>query len=574
MKSFILSFSTVIISFLTFSQIKDVIDVQYQVSSGHQVVDAKNKFYFADNEKSLAFKWTGKEAIIQTFDVETMKELSKNVFKDFPPKSQLEHVLESQNQFVFFFSSKSESDGHDLYARTFDMSGNFTSKNKLLVKAEGKVYAPFFGGWIDNSQKFSTLNTERFFITQDYDKNYFAVTYQYKSEKEQLNIVLLDNALNAYIDLRTIDLPYSNKDSDQLEFALDDKGGLYILTREYFGKKRHYKTESGDPNFEMVIHYLASDSQELKKNVVDVEGMIITNASLVPDESGRLICAGFYANENMKSNSTIQSRAPGVVVFQPRSITDVKATGVFRFKIENGGAVTGLSSIKFPLEVINRFTSDRESNRNEKSEESDRLGVPYLKLRSVVPTSDGGSVILCEQFHVEISSPYGVPVGIGVNSTQVTYNYIYEDIFIVKLDNEGEMVYIQKVPKNQLAKINTLYPSFKGELSFKYHQTKEFHYVFFLDNLKNLGLSEDKRPARHVNGQGGYFTGYRINNETGEMVQFSLFDMRDINKGQGPKTPGYQFSVDRMVKTKNAELLVELYVKKKKDRLIKIQLED
>lgn len=550
------------------AQVSKVIDIPYEVSEGHKVVDAKNKLYFSRDNKLLAFKWTGREAIIQTFDASTMDEKSRKTYSDFPAKSQLESVLEHGDQLAFFFSSKENSEGNDLYMRVFDFSGEFIGDNKLLVKADAKVYAPFFGGWADNNYQFSVSNSEKFFIVQDHAKKFLAITYQYGSEKEVLNVILLDKDLSIHAELRTIDLPYNYKSADQLDYALDEEGGLYILAREYFGKKKHFKTENGDPNFEMSIYNLPVNDRDFVKYTVALDNLLITNAALIPDENGNLICAGFYSDGLQRKNGTFWG-----VWMKLKSVANLDAVGVFSMPIKkNLGEGSDISYTKFPIEVINLYSKAHEARRNERRDEVGKLGIPYLKLRNIAATPDGGSVIVCEQFHIEqvVSVVGGMSIG---GRRDVNYDYYFEDVFVAKFDKEGELVFMKKIPKNQKSRLATLIPNYKGELSIKYHQTDDFHYVFFLDNIKNLGLDEQKAPARHANGQGGFFTGYRIDNHSGDMEQFSLFDMRDIFKGNGPKIGGYQFSVKRMVATDEKTLLLELYVKKKKDRIIKVILE-
>jgi hypothetical protein len=80
-----------------------------------------------------------------------------------------------------------------------------------------------------------------------------------------------------------------------------------------------------------------------------------------------------------------------------------------------------------------------------------------------------------------------------------------------------------------------------------------------------LGVNEV--PAPHKDGLGGILTAYKVNDESGEVSKDMIFDVKDV---QGVKI--YQFEVDRIFNYGNGKLLLEIYLKNKKDGLIKMGL--
>jgi hypothetical protein len=91
----------------------------------------------------------------------------------------------------------------------------------------------------------------------------------------------------------------------------------------------------------------------------------------------------------------------------------------------------------------------------------------------------------------------------------------------------------------------------------------------FLDNVKNIELSENKVPARHEQGRGGFLTAYQINKASGSVKKLSILDTRDA---QGFEL--FQFSPKRIVELGDDEFAVEFYIKKKQDVMVRIKIKE
>ena len=157
----------------------------------------------------------------------------------------------------------------------------------------------------------------------------------------------------------------------------------------------------------------------------------------------------------------------------------------------------------------------------------------------------------------------------STKSTTTTYHYYYQEMFMCKISSSGEMLWMQKLPKNQYRKSTNSYSANNYDLSYKYMEKNGSHYLLYLDNVKNMHLGLNEYPARHMSGKGGYLTAYKIDDTSGDVSKLSLFDMKDVNG-----IAVYQFSTDRIIKASEEEVLLELYKKKKEDILIRIAIQD
>jgi hypothetical protein len=87
------------------TQIASAQDFDYEVSDPYKVVDAANKQYLYQDGEVMAIKSHGKKfVIIQKWDSESMKEISRTKYEDLPAGFRLES-LESFNDHYYMFYS-------------------------------------------------------------------------------------------------------------------------------------------------------------------------------------------------------------------------------------------------------------------------------------------------------------------------------------------------------------------------------------------------------------------------------------------------------------------------------------
>ena len=104
----------------------------------------------------------------------------------------------------------------------------------------------------------------------------------------------------------------------------------------------------------------------------------------------------------------------------------------------------------------------------------------------------------------------------------------YKEILVSRIDGNGELAWVTKLPKNQISGTNNL-ETYTGGTGYTRIVTEEFEYYLIVDNLKNLTLTENQVPEVHSDGAGGFFSGFKVNRETGEYTRFTIMDFRDVN---------------------------------------------
>jgi len=121
---------------------------------------------------------------------------------------------------------------------------------------------------------------------------------------------------------------------------------------------------------------------------------------------------------------------------------------------------------------------------------------------------------------------------------------------------------MRKLPKRQVGDYG------RGGMGFKHMAIDGNHYFVYLDNVKNIDLALNKRPAIHKDSRGGFLTAYCLPNESGKVKKVSIFNTLDVGKNYQL----YQFQTQRMVPVSENEFIVEFYKKQKEDVLVKIKV--
>ena len=96
-------------------------------------------------------------------------------------------------------------------------------------------------------------------------------------------------------------------------------------------------------------------------------------------------------------------------------------------------------------------------------------------------------------------------------------NY-FLDIVALKMDKEGKLIWIKKIPKNQTG-------AGRSDLSYKYHHNNGNDYFIFVDNEDNLNLRPDETPKAHVCRMGGYLVAVKMDPQ-GNMKKIPILDVR------------------------------------------------
>lgn len=533
------------VSAFGFAQKKLSKDYSYTVSEPYKVFDASDKIYFARGNESLAIKFDGKEVLIQKFDSEKPAFVSQKLYEKFFPKNySLEDVLEIGNKYYVFYSSwNGDEDKEQLFSVEIDFDkGEFLSP-KLMFQVNGKI-AGMFTGMGSGFMSFKFSVSDKFDFLRSHDKNKILVQYrkkpEVKNDKKSYDVIGLaafDSELNE-ISNREIKMPYTERRMNNLDYQLDNEGNLYLLTKVFHDDSNDDKKRKRDEeaNYHLELFFLKNGTSEFKISKFENKEKFITKLWLFDSPKDFTICGGFYSNGKGDLDDS---------------------DGLLAFKIDKSGNIYDDVYHDIPVEILNQYESKKTKKKNEKKDrKGDEAKFSDLVLKDLIINNDGSVVLIGEQDFVVVHTTSSMNGGV-----RTYYTYHYNDILVTKIGADGKMDWMKKIPKAQKGGRG------RGGMSYQYFGSNNHHYLVFLDNVKNIDLPEDKTPALHSDGQGGYLTAVKIADNDGTLSKSSILNGRDIEDFQM-----HQFAVNRVFKTSENTFMLEVYKKKKEDVMIKVTL--
>lgn len=545
----------------------------YDVSTPYQVVDGE-KFYLGEDGKMLAIKRHGKEIYMQSFDARkpSLIKTQKYSETELPKGFVIEKFHKFGNQYYLYFSVwDKENEKEQLFCREIDFDkGAFMGESKLLVKVDGKItgtplvrffnrysvsrgtFMPSFAIDISGGKKFG------FSFSQDSSK----LIIQYRKKPVEKNDKLSFDIIGMHVYShgmvqdagKDITMPYTEKKMNNLDYTVDAEGTPYMLTKVYNDNATSEKVKNPDgkgkvANYKIELFKINLETGNIRITPIETGDKFLTKILLYENSKNEMVSVGYYNSLGPTSTNFFNQDEPP---------TD----GVCVFKLNKDGGVYGELYHEIPVEVINQYERQVTQNKNERKDAKGKAQFDFLALKECLVQKDGSIILVGEQYHVK-EPPVQVNIP-GMSTSQQRPEYYYEDVLITKINPDGSLGWMQKLPKRQMSN----QPQ-KGGMSFQYihDESNKNHYVMYLDNVKNIDLDMDKVPAKHVDGAGGFLTAYKVNDATGKVSKENLFDMRDV-KGINV----YQFNTDRIIHTGDNYFVVEVYKKGKEDVLIRINV--
>jgi len=525
-----------LISTITFGQVKLSKDFNTTVGTPYKVVDAKSKEYFSDDKGfTIAVKTDGEKVTLQRYDIKLMKEVSRKEYEDFPPYNKLQKILKVGDKLFYVFSSfNKKAKQEDIYSREINMgSGTFESP-KLLFSTSKEVTVSSYGEVAGISMFGGLGNPIRFEVHKSFDNSKLLVRYRLKPEEK--NDAKNYDVLGFYVFNSSnmekqwggeVKMPYTEKQMNNIAYGVSKNGNASMLA--FINETKQFELLNITPDL------------KVKPNKIDINAnLFFQDLTLKEDADGNMTCIGYYANGmDVKVNWT------------GSATLSFNANGILSFKMDQNGKVLEKYDFEFPITLINQYESKRAKAKNDKREGEGKAGINDLKIIDISINADGSTTVVGEQQYIRKEL-------VGTSMQMV---YYYGDMVATKFDKTGKLTWMKKLPKTQTGTQG------KGGMGVRYIKGEASSYLLFLDNIKNANLTADEVPEKHSDGRGGYLTAYKIDNTTGTFEKHSIFDIEDI-KGK----EAFQFRTSRIFDAMDKVFMLEVYLKGKEDTMVKMEL--
>ena len=323
-------------------------------------------------------------------------------------------------------------------------------------------------------------------------------------------------------------MPYTEKSMNNVAYTVSSNGNAKVLTTN--NKKKSYELITVNTSGELSVNDIGVSADQLVRNM-----------KIKEDNNGNFVCGGFYANG---IEFTFNPFSGGAFIFN--------ANGLMYIEFDKNGKLLKHQNIDFSEDFIQQNLSDKQKKAVEGREKKGKAGILDLFVTNFIVKEDGSSYFIGERQYVRNEFW-------GPQQKQV---YHFSNVIVIKVDKDGNLVWMKKLPKNQAGITGC------GQMSIAYIEGKTADYVAYVDNPKNIKLSaEGGVPVAHKDGLGGYLTTYKIDHATGNLEKHTICDLNNINKIRA-----YQFKTWRIIKANEGVFLMEIYIKEKKDTMVKFEL--
>lgn len=524
------------------AQVKTTAGVDYSLSDPYKVIDGSTKKYFSRDGEVLSVKIIGRKAFIQKFSDDKLNESARNEF-ELPKGILIEEFHEMGDHIYMFYSIYDRKNvSEQLFVREIDFgSAKFVDEGKLLMKTDGKV-----SGELKAMFSIFAMKVEnKFDIFKSIDESRLVVQYRMipkvKNDKksfDKIGIHVFDqNMQNEWGGV--YDMPYTERQMDNYSYTVDQKGNAHILA----GVRNDPKTRGKAPADRLEIISISKGGKMENKKVELEGGKLISQIDFFDGGNDRLLISGFYSSFGKKG-----------------------IEGIYTAFVTTDGEVENSKYHDIPVELVAKYLKAKKQKKMEKKDSKKQYALDNLYIRDVEFDSEGDVLITAEEYYMVETS-----TSTGVGPTMKMKNYYFQDILITKISKDGDLMWMDKLGKNQLRKVNSNFSiahNIRGGLGFFQKTIGDYTYLLYMDNIKNLDLSSTEAPKRHIDGAGGYLTGYKIATKTGKSEKISVFNSRDV-EGKELK----QFQTKRIVELDDHSFAVEMYGRKKQDYMIKVTIE-
>ncbi|MEO5674341.1 MAG: hypothetical protein ABIQ74_06815 [Chitinophagales bacterium] len=414
----------------------------------------KNKRSFVSHTPDYILESHNKKS----FGVSKMQEISPQIDGDDAGINQILMLNGQLYALISYYSKK--KDQLVLYVQPISKSSLQLSgapKQLMMMPVKNKRNEGSFNAKISRDRKTVAI---------------FGFVADEKQTSQRYNLVVMDDEMKVKWQ-KEIMLPYDSKLFATERSYCDNDGNAYVLGRLY--KEMVKEKRSGEPNYVYKMLAYREDGESFKEYTLSLKDNFITDMSFGVTDDGKLICAGFYS---------------------ARGTFSIKGTYCMQIDVESGDVLKE-GTRNFDPEFLEMFRPSEKKGKDEKEDKKEDKNpkkstgseLVDFDLDDVIPRSDGGAVLIAEQYYVSTYTTSSYNSATKSYSYSTHYVYHYNHIIAVNVNADLQIDWAVKIPKVQASEGGKYYLSY----------TKAIHgdkiYFIFNDNEKNLAENDPKRIA-------------------------------------------------------------------------------
>lgn len=305
---------------------------------------------------------------------------------------------------TFFFSRSfdKKSDTYTLYASELNLKTAKFDKHVEVLKAQDDKFSMFWSP---------------FSITQNIDSTKILFTVQYPTkgkEKAKYGFVVTDNVLNP-IWKNDIIFDELDKNFTAQNFLVDKDGNVHITAIIKMDKEEKKDKGAASRYYQGIYSYFHK-AKDLIQYELGFKDEIILSSNFKLNEKNELVCTGFYGE---------------------KKVFDAGYKGFFYMRIDPASKkVVAKNLSPFDKEFLGQLMSAKKAEKGK--------GLTNYLVRETFINSKGEMTVVCEYYNYYQTQDQ--------NGNITSETWIYGNVLVFFLDNEGKMKTYSILKKNQLAR--------------------------------------------------------------------------------------------------------------------------
>ncbi len=302
---------------------------------------------------------------------------------------------------------------------------------------------------------------------------------------------------------KPVKLPFEDDRYRISEYRLDNNGNVYMLGIAS-ERPSFFRFMQSTADYEYQILAYRGNGIDTLTYRVNLPGKFITDLTMRIDPKGHLLCTGFYSEKGTFS---------------------IKGTYFFRIDPQTR-KIYHQKDQAFDYDfVTSNYSRLGKSIADWAIRNNDTRRQPELyryKLDELIPRSDGGALLIAEQFFI-VENTYTDFNG----RISTDYEYNYNDVIVVNINPEGNIEWASRIPKTQVTRNDGGYYS-----SYSHCIAGDRIFIAFNDSPSNF--TKTRRTPRSYNTYSAVVTVAEVTQD-GAVTLHNLFSNRDNDTLIRPK---------------------------------------
>ncbi len=362
------------------------------------------------------------------------------------------------NKELFHFFTITKNRKISYYYNKLNLSTMDTSSRTLVMEVIDK------NGKINKSVKSLTFSP---------DSSKFALTYITKTSNLSsyfVEVSVFDNTLKKLKKLSYY-IPYQNGKFIFHGNVITNNGEYYMLVR------KHNHDENPEEYKDSYLIYHLNDATP---NIIDeivTTVHFFANLHLILNEQNRIIVAGFYSNKDYPVEFKV-SRGNWNDLYSG----SIKGVFYYRMDIKNQKVEKKVFT-PFSESFFTQLLEEKKALKTSTKFKKGKLEAKNFELQKTINYGNGDIALIAEEITISAASggAGSMEPGLSVSVTIDKLNYNYYDLAIIRINDDGEIIWATKVAKNGL---------YLGEIDFfSYHYSfsrSNDIFIIYNDNISNI----------------------------------------------------------------------------------------